>query len=168
MILIITISILLLGACKHKPDRKPLPSNTHALVEVKYNFDNPPVFKKEGTLQFVNALSDSVITSIDIEIADNNNDRIMGLMYRPSMDFFNGMLFLFDEEIIQSFWMRNTVISLDLIFVNTKREIVTIHKSVPTLTDSSFLSSDPAIFVVEVNGGFCDSFNIENGDKIIF
>jgi hypothetical protein len=160
--------ILPLVACNHTPERKPLPVNTKPLIDVQYSFENPPGFKNEGELQFVRANVDTLISTINIEIAANDRDRALGLMYRPFMESNNGMLFLFENETMQSFWMRNTVISLDMIFVNSLREIVTIHKNTPTLTDQSFPSDAPAMFVVEVVSGYCDSLGIKVGDKIVF
>ena len=157
-----------LVACNHAPERKPLSVNKKPLVDVQYSLENPPKFQKEGELQFVRANVDTLISTINIEIAANDRDRALGLMYRPFMETNNGMLFLFENETMQSFWMRNTVISLDMIFVNSVREIVTIRKNTPTLTDESFPSDAPAMFVVEVVGGYCDSIGVEVGDKIVF
>jgi uncharacterized protein len=164
----ILVLAVCLSSCDGKPTRKPLNTNTKPLVDTRYSFENPPIFKKHGELQFINSSGDSVISTIDIEIASNHNDRALGLMYRPTMEPNQGMLFIFEDETIQSFWMRNTLISLDMLYVNSNREIVTIHKNTPTLTDRSFPSDEPAVFVVEVVGGYCDSIGINPGDKIVF
>jgi len=82
------------------------------------------------------------------------------------MEMNQGMLFIFPEEEIRSFWMRNTYISLDMIFVNADKKIVTIHKNTKTLSDQSYASTEPAQYVVEVCAGFSDKYSIKTGDKI--
>jgi uncharacterized membrane protein (UPF0127 family) len=67
---------------------------------------------------------------------------------------------------MQSFWMRNTNISVDMIFINAEQKIVTIHKNTKILSDQSYPSSAPAKFVLEVNAGFSDRHNISIGDKV--
>ena len=124
-------------------------------------------FKKEGELTFVDSLENPII-KIDIEIADNDYERQLGLMNRQSMEEMQGMLFIFPQERYQSFWMMNTLFSLDIIFVNSNKEIVTIHKDTTPLSERSYPSTEPAQFVVEVNAGFCDSHNIKLGDKIFW
>jgi uncharacterized membrane protein (UPF0127 family) len=122
-------------------------------------------FTKEGELVF----SDSTgfqKAKIDIEIADDDYQRELGLMNRKSMQENQGMLFIFPFERYQSFWMRNTFISLDMIFVDANKTIVTIHKNTQVLSDQSYPSSKPAKYVVEVIAGFSDKNNIQVGDKI--
>jgi uncharacterized protein len=123
------------------------------------------VFKKEGELTFYSENNKPIIT-IDIEIADSEYERQLGLMKRNEMGEKEGMLFIFPFESMQSFWMRNTLIPLDMIFVNSEKSIVTIHKNTTPLSDSSYRSTEPAIYVVEVNAGFTDKYNIKAGDSI--
>jgi hypothetical protein len=123
------------------------------------------IFKKEGELTFYSKNNEPIIT-IDIELADNEYDRQLGLMKRKSMEENQGMIFIFPDEDQRSFWMRNTFISLDMIFVNSNKEIVTIHKNTRVLSDQSYPSSAPVIYVVEVVAGFTDKYNIKEGDKI--
>jgi uncharacterized membrane protein (UPF0127 family) len=124
-------------------------------------------FKKEGELNFVDSV-DNPIIKIDIEIADNDYERQLGLMNRQSMEEMQGMLFIFPQQQYQSFWMRNTLFSLDMLFINSNKEIVTIHKNTTPLSEQSYPSSAPAIYVLEVNAGFCDRHNIKLGDKIFW
>ncbi len=122
-------------------------------------------FKKEGELSFIDSLNNTKV-KIDIEIADNDYERQLGLMKRKSMEEKQGMLFIFPIEEMQSFWMRNTLISLDMIFVNTQKEIVTIHKNTRVLSDQSYPTSKPSVYVIEVIAGFTDRYNIKEGDRI--
>lgn len=124
-------------------------------------------FKKEGELTFVDSTGNPMV-KIDIEIADNDYERQLGLMNRQSMEEMQGMLFIFPQERYQSFWMLNTLFSLDIIFINSNKEIVTIHKNTTPLSEQSYPSSAPAIYVVEVNAGFCETHNIKLGDKVFW
>lgn len=128
-------------------------------VQNNYNF------KKEGELTFIDS-SGTAMKKIDIEIADNEYERQLGLMFREEMSDSQGMLFIFPYQTIQSFWMRNTKISLDIMFINKEKKIVTIHKGTDILSDQSYPSSDPSLYVLEVIAGFTDKFNIKTGDRI--
>lgn len=122
-------------------------------------------FSKEGELVISDSLGNPKI-KIDIEIADTEYERQLGLMNRKSMEENQGMLFIFNEESFRSFWMLNTLISLDMLFINKDKKIVTIHKNTIPLSQQSYPSSEPATYVLEVVGGFCDRHNIQLGDKI--
>jgi len=122
-------------------------------------------FTKEGELIFTDSLG-TLKTKIDIEIANNEYKRQLGLMNRKEMKENQGMLFIFSKEAKLSFWMRNTLISLDMIFANEHKEIITIHKYTKILTEQSYAASEPSMYVVEVVAGFCDKYNIQVGDKI--
>lgn len=122
-------------------------------------------FTKEGELTFTDSLG-NLKAKIDLEIADSEYERELGLMNRNEMKENQGMLFIFPIQKFQSFWMRNTLISLDIIFVNNQKRIVTIHKSTKILAETSYPSSEPAMYVVEVIAGFTDKHNIQVGDKI--
>jgi uncharacterized protein len=131
------------------------------------SIDPEYMFKKDGELTFTDSLNNPK-TKIDIQIANSDFDRELGLMYRKQMDENRGMLFIFPLEERQSFWMRNTFISLDMIFVNSAKKIVTIHRNTQTLSDQSYPSAAPAQYVIEVNSGYCSRHNINEGDKINF
>ncbi|MBU0475748.1 MAG: DUF192 domain-containing protein [Bacteroidetes bacterium] len=124
-------------------------------------------FQKDGELTFQSA-DEKYISMIDIEIADDDNKRTTGLMDRLSMEEKQGMLFVFPHESFQSFWMKNTVISLDIIFVDRNNEIVTIHKNTVPFDTSQYQSTKPASQVVEVIAGYTDLYNINIGDKIVW
>ncbi len=125
-----------------------------------------PKFQKEGELYFQSATGGKAISKIDIEKADTDNDRQLGLMFRKSMPEDQGMLFLFETSEQQGFWMRNTFISLDIMFVDENGIITTIHENAKTLNDNSLPSNGPAKYVVEVNGGYAQRHGIKVGDKI--
>ena len=127
-----------------------------------------PQFVKQGMLSFLRAKTFDVITTIDIEIADTDEKRMQGLMFRSSMAEAAGMLFIFSFETPQEFWMKNTIISLDLIYVSAKKEIVSIQKYAEPYSERPLPSYKPAMYVVEVNAGFCDRYHSGAGDCVRF
>ncbi len=124
-------------------------------------------FVKNGELTFQSA-NGKYISQIDIEIADTDAKRTKGLMDRLTMEENQGMLFLFPYEAQQSFWMKNTVLPLDIIFVNSKNKIVTIHQDTTPFDTGTYPSTEPASQVVEVNAGYTAQHNISVGDKIVW
>ena len=122
-------------------------------------------FRKDGELTFQTS-EGKYISQIDIEIADDMVERAVGLMYRDEMKENQGMFFIFPRQEYQSFWMKNTVLPLDILFVNKKNEIVTIHKNTTPFSEESYPSTAPAVYVIEVNAGYTDTHGIEQGDKI--
>lgn len=137
----------------------------HEKIEVSTKIAEPE-FKKEGTLSFLSHTD--TLKTIDIEIADTYEERNRGMMHRSSMEHDKGMLFVFDGEEEQSFWMKNTKMSLDIMYVNANREIVSIYKHTQPYSTTSIPSMRPAQFVVETSAGFCDKFGIKEGDRIVF
>jgi uncharacterized protein len=125
------------------------------------------MFKKEGELLFTDSIGKTK-TKIEIEIANNESSRWLGLMFRRHMDDNDGMLFIFQNEEMRSFWMHETYIPLDMIFVNQEKKIITIFRNTQTLSDQSNPSTAPATYVIEVNAGFCTTHNINEGDRITF
>lgn len=106
--------------------------------------------------------------AIEVEIADTPAKREMGLQYRRDLAEDHGMLFIFPAETELSFWMKNTPISLDLIFISQTRTIVGIvADAVPFSTDSLSVSS-PSRFVLEINGGLSRRHGIKPGDMVRF
>ncbi len=84
------------------------------------------------------------------------------------MEEMQGMLFVFEDATPRSFWMKNTYISLDIIYVDADKKIVSIQKSAVPLSEESLPSYKDAMYVVEVNAGFTDKYNIKEGDQISF
>jgi uncharacterized membrane protein (UPF0127 family) len=124
-------------------------------------------FTKHGELTFTSSESEFK-AKIDIEIAEDDEARGQGMMYRNKLEESQGMFFIFDREQPQSFWMRNTPLSLDMLFVNKNNEIVKIHKDTTPFSESSYASLRPAIYVVEVIAGYTDAYDIKDGDKIVW
>lgn len=124
-------------------------------------------FIHEGNLTF--RIGDSAVTEIEIEIADTEGTITQGLMHRKSMPFNQGMLFIFPDSEPRSFWMKNTVIPLDIIYVSSDLEIVSIKDhTTPFSTDSVPSDNKSAKFVIEVNAGFAGKFGIKEGHMVSF
>ena len=127
-----------------------------------------PQFKKEGELIFLRKGTQEKIVRIDIEIADNPDKRAIGLMFRSSLPYNAGMLFIYEKPQPLFFWMKNTYIPLDIIFANENMQIVTIHKNTKPLSEKLIPSYRDSVYVVEVNAGFCDNYSIKVGDYFRF
>ncbi len=154
------ISIIIIG-CKPSSKPKANPSIPPMFSE------SEPVFQQHGELSFISVENDTMAI-IDIELADTPAKREKGLMHRKAMNENNGMLFIFDNEERQSFWMKNTHIALDLIFVNAEKEIVHIATNNAPYSLKQINSYEYAMYVVEVNADFCLKYKINTGDKISF
>ncbi len=121
-------------------------------------------FTKQGELNLIKAENDSIITKLDIEIADDDYKTQTGLMYRRSMAKNQGMLFIFKDSQIRSFYMKNTEFALDIIYFNSEKKIISIRKNAKPFDESSLPSEAPAQFVLEVNAGLSDKWNLTTGD----
>jgi uncharacterized membrane protein (UPF0127 family) len=141
--------------------KKPVPKQHSAASNTS------PAFRKDGTLYLI-PLSNSSPIKIAIEIADDEAERMRGLMDRFTLPDSAGMFFIFPDESLRSFWMKNTYISLDIIYINANKEIVSIQKYTQPQTTTSIPSERPAKYVLEVNAGFTDKIGINPGDKIDF
>ncbi|PEN06615.1 hypothetical protein CRI93_10080 [Longimonas halophila] len=126
---------------------------------------NPPSFRHDGTLTFLSAEGDS-LTTIDIEIADTNAARAQGLMYRRSMRYDRGMLFVFDEPGTGGMWMRNTPLPLDMIFVDADEEVINIVERTTPFSEESVAPEAPRKYVIEVRAGFVERHNLDDTARI--
>lgn len=125
-------------------------------------------FMKEGKLSFRDAQTNNIIVDIFIEVAKSEQEIAQGLMYRKSLPANGGMLFVFDVEKVQSFWMKNTFLSLDIIFLDADKEIIKIHKNAVSLSEEPITSDAKAKYVVEVLSGLTDAYEIHIGDRVSF
>ena len=126
------------------------------------------IFKKEGELSLFKAETDSLIAKYDIEIAETDYERQRGLMDRTSMNGNQAMLFIFPDMRIRSFYMKNTYISLDIIYIDDSNKIVSIQKNAKPLNETSLPSIAPAKYVLEIKGGLSDQLGIAERDRIDF
>ncbi len=123
-------------------------------------------FTKEGELTITKTTSDSTKVKLDIEIAKTDYEIQTGLMYRNTMAKNQGMLFVFDDVRERSFYMKNTRIPLDLIFIDDNKTIVSFQKNAKPLAESSLPSNASAKYVLEVNAGRVEAWRLGVGDSI--
>ncbi len=101
-----------------------------------------------------------------VETALTPQDQAMGLMYRESLPRLAGMLFVYEEEAELGFWMRNTLIPLDMIFTDAAGRVVRVHENAVPLDETVIRSGGPALAVLEINGGLSSEFGIGPGDEL--
>jgi uncharacterized protein len=104
--------------------------------------------------------------AFQVEIADNDATREHGLMDRRYMAPNHGMLFEFDREEPVSFWMKNTYIPLDMIFIAPSGVVTHIATNAEPLSERVVPSGAPCIAVLELNGGMAASIGLKVGDKV--
>ena len=136
-----------------------LSSCTHHNQTLKVNQPSASIFK-EGTLDFVH-FDKSIKASIAIEIADTPETQMKGLMGRNTLDDNSGMLFVFKDLRPQKFWMKNTLVPLDIIFIGENGCIVNIVESTTPMSNQRYRSKGPVKYVVEVRSGFVERFQID-------
>ncbi len=106
--------------------------------------------------------------SFQVEVADTPAKRELGLQYRRELALERGIIFLFPTQSVQSFWMKNTPIPLDMIFIGSDRKIVGIvEQTVPFSLDARSVGA-PSQFVLEINGGLSKRYGIKAGDAVRF
>ncbi len=125
-------------------------------------------FTKEGELMLYKSTSDSLITTLEIEIADTDYDTQTGLMYRDQLGANQGMLFVFPETAMHSFHMKNTKIALDLLFIDENLRIVHMVQNAQPMDETGLSSQFPVIHVLEVNGGYAAKWKLQTGDRIVY
>jgi len=114
----------------------------------------------DGTLDFVQP-DGSVAASIFIEIADTPETQMKGLMGRHALADTQGMLFVFESLKPRKFWMKDTPVSLDIIFAGEDGCVVHIAESTSPMSDQRVTSGEPVKYVVEVGTGFAERFHID-------
>ncbi len=100
------------------------------------------------------------------EIADEESERSIGLMHREKMAPTHGMLFKFETARNIQMWMRNTPLSLDMIFINNSGEVMNIAERTTPFSDAIIDSGKPVSFVLEINAGVTRLIGLKEGDKI--
>ena len=125
--------------------------------------EGPPRLRT-GKITFPEAKGAPVTTTI--EVAENDHDRQRGLMYRTKMADDHGMIFTFAEKDDHTFWMHNTCISLDMLFIDDDGLIVGIEESTPTMSDDTFSVGCSSKYVLELNAGWTRAHGVTAGQKV--
>jgi len=109
-----------------------------------------------------------ILCRFRVELAITPEEHSRGLMFRKYLDSNAGMLFIFDDDDIRFFWMKDTLIPLDIIFINSRLEVVDIHRFAKPMDEMTIISRSPVRYVLEINGGKADYCGIKKGVKTKF
>ncbi|HSV92063.1 MAG TPA: DUF192 domain-containing protein [Desulfobacterales bacterium] len=123
------------------------------------------ILRPDGVAEFLRP-DGAPRASLAVEIAETPESRARGLMGRALPDYLGGMLFIFETAEIQTFWMRNTPGSLDMIFVDAAGTVLNVAAATTPMSDQTYSSSGPARYVVEARAGFAERFGIRRGDAL--
>lgn len=151
-VLLCLLPCALIWACKNEPKN-----------EIKTEKID---FTKEGELSLFS--QDSLLTTFDIEVAESEYETQTGLMYRESMKENQGMLFIFSDVRYHSFYMKNTKIALDIIYIDENSKIVSFQKNTKPFDETALPSEAPVKYVLEINAGLSEKLNLVKGDSIAF
>ena len=154
IILFLCAVSLSLSSCKEEPKK---------VIKTE-----PISFTKEGELSITKQSVDTLITKLDIEFAQSEYETQTGLMYRKRMEDSQGMLFIFPEEQMHSFYMKNTEIPLDIIFLKADLTIASFQENAQPMDETGLSSQVPIQYVLEVNAGLAEKWLLEVGDKIAY
>lgn len=135
------------GGDDEQDDRKPIASNI-------------PVV----TLHSQNAGS----VAVGVELARTPAEQAKGLKFRDSLEQFAGMLFIFNFEAVRGFTMEDTLIPLDIVFIDSTKRVVGIAKSTVPNTPGPYSTNTPFLYALELNAGFTDNFDVKVGDRVSF
>lgn len=101
-----------------------------------------------------------------VEIADDTDSRAQGLMHRESLPRFAGMLFVYPEPRQVGFWMKDTLIPLDMIFLDESGVVTFVHENAQPHDETPIIGPDDTLAVLEVNGGMSGEFGIAPGSEM--
>lgn len=103
---------------------------------------------------------------VRVELARSDEERARGLMYRRKLGVDDGMLFIFPNETVQAFWMKNTYIPLDMIFIKADGTIAGVVENATPETETPRTIGKPSRYVLEVNGGWAKRNGVKTGDRV--
>lgn len=154
----LTSYLLLTSGCRSEK------SQSHASTQFQSDTTKASETKHDSRLQRI------IINGVPlfVETAQDDDKRMRGLMFRESLPPDQGMLFVFPAAQIQSFWMRNTFIPLDIAFISNDGIIVDIQHMKPVDESVSYTSSAPALYALEVNAGWFKKNGISVGATVKF
>lgn len=155
-VIIILMGILLVSCDNEKEKEEPIIDPEKSIP-----------FTKEGELSLLKA-DGELIQRIDIEVAANKYEQDTGLMHRKHMEENQGMLFIYKDAQPLSFYMKNTHIPLDILYFASDSTAINFYENTTPLDETSLPSGAPAQFVLEINAGLVEEWNIEVGDRIEF
>lgn len=117
-------------------------------------------------LSIENKSEDKNFLNIEAEVADEPGERAVGLMNRTDLAENEGMLFVYEKPSAPKFWMKNTLIPLDIIFLDESGEIIKIFEKVPRLSENKITAGNNVSFVLEINAGLIERFEVNSNWKL--
>jgi uncharacterized membrane protein (UPF0127 family) len=102
----------------------------------------------------------------NVEIAADAESRVRGLMYRRQLPVDTGMLFDFHDDHFRAFWMKNTPLPLDMLFIRADGTISSISRNAKPMSEEPITSREPVRAVLEINGGRAAALDIQPGEKV--
>ena len=138
----------------------------------KMDSDNVSTIPIEKSLSMIKSWAKANLcfekNCFDIEIANDNSSRTYGLMNRTSLDADKWMLFVFDKDEVHSFWMKDTLIALDMIWINSGGVIVDIQTATPCHSDTCpcYIPASPSRYVLELNAGISKVIGLQKGSLV--
>lgn len=105
--------------------------------------------------------------TVSLEVAESDSKKAYGLMNRTQLGEDRGMIFIYDSEANRTFWMKDTLIPLDIIFLNSELEIINIEPAKANQTSERYRSQEPSQYIIEMNRGWAESNNISSGDAFV-
>lgn len=126
--------------------------------------------EQENTIEFFN--EDGKVLIVQVDIAENENERAQGLSGRAILGDYEGMLFIMPQQQYHKFWMKDMLIPLDMVFIDEEGFIVDIKENVQPCENNgictSFTAHSPFKYVVELNSGFIESNRVKMDTNVIF
>ncbi|MCX7945148.1 MAG: DUF192 domain-containing protein [Deltaproteobacteria bacterium] len=133
-----------------------------------FKTENKPADEINNISHFVQFYrGDKLIVTFKVELAITEEERQKGLMFRENLPEDSGMLFLFKDESIHNFWMKNTYIPLDLIFIASDMSVVGTYKNAKPLSEDNISIGKPSRYVLEINAGLADKYRIDETTRAV-
>ena len=126
------------------------------------------VFAAPCDASAVNLRGDWGQARFSIEVADDVAERAQGLMFREQMAATAGMLFIYEEPQTVAFWMRNTLIPLDMIFLDETGLVTVVQENAVPLDETPIPGGDGVLMVLEINGGMAATLGITPGSQMLY
>jgi len=151
-LIITALALVLIAGCRQSAENNYRPDKTNQVQP-----------ERPGRIKLTVGQS-----ALWVEVVDNPRSRERGLMFREALPQDEGMLFIFERPQMQSFWMRNCRIPLDIAFISEQGVIINIRTMKPLDEGPRYHSLAPALYVIETNAGWFEQNGIKAGDKVRF
>lgn len=172
ILLLGVFSLMLFSGCAGINSDQVKTDSIHTNINGNINGNNSQIMINSGlAVEKLTIYSKNGQHEFQVEMAKTDKQRQIGLMNRPNMDENKGMLFHFNTQGYLYFWMKNTLISLDILFIDKEGIIQHIAHNVPPCISgkddscSQIASVKPVQYVLEINGGLAEKLQIMEGDQ---